>query len=140
MHLGLYGFGTRFGVDPSGRRQALFGTTLDAGDLFTDRVRLRPSAEIGLGDSVTTYVVNLELMFRFTADSELAVPYVAFGPALYSQERCGTAVNCPQVWAQFALGFEIRFRGHMNWLLEYHGEDALRRHRFFIGLTTRRGP
>ena len=140
VHLGLYGFGTRFGVDPSGRRQALFGTTLDAGDLFTDRVRLRPSAEIGLGDSVTTYVVNLELMFRFTADSELAVPYVAFGPALYSQERCGTAVNCPQVWAQFALGFEIRFRGHMNWLLEYHGEDALRRHRFFIGLTTRRGP
>jgi hypothetical protein len=103
-------------------------------------VRLRPSAEIGLGDSVTTYVVNLELLFRFTADSELAVPYVAFGPALYSQERCATAVDCPQVWAQFALGFEIRFRGHMNWLLEYHGEDALRRHRFFIGLTTRRGP
>jgi hypothetical protein len=140
VHLGLFGFGTRLGVDPSGRKQALLGTTLDVGDLFTDRVRLRPSVEVGLGDSVTTYVVNLELLYRFTADSEVAVPYVAFGPALYSQERCATAVDCPQVWAQFALGFELRFRGHMNWLLEYHGEDALRRHRFFIGLTTRRGP
>jgi len=142
VHLGLYGFGTRLGVDPSGSKQAILGTTLDAGDLFTDRVRLRPSAEIGLGDSVTTYVVNLELMFRFTADSELAVPYVAFGPALYSQEHCGTVtgIDCPAVWAQFALGFEIKLRGHMSWLLEYHGEDALRRHRFFIGLTTRRGP
>lgn len=139
LRLGLYGFGTRIGVDPSGHKQAILGTTLDLGDLFTDRVRLRPSAEIGLGDSVTTYVVNMELLFRFTADSEVAVPYVAFGPALYSQERCATAVDCPQIWAQFALGFELRFRGHMNWLLEYHGEDALRRHRFFIGLTTRRG-
>ena len=140
IHLGLFGFGTRVGVDPSGRKQAILGTTLDMGDLLTDRVRLRPSLEIGLGDSVTTYVVNLELLYRFTADSEVAVPYVAFGPALYSQERCATAVDCPQLWAQFALGFELRFRGHMNWLLEYHGEDALRRHRFFIGLTTRRGP
>ena len=139
VHIGLYGFGTRLGVDPSGHKQAILGTTLDLGNLFTDRVRLRPSAEIGLGDSVTTYVVNMELLFRFTADSEVAVPYVAFGPALYSQERCATAVDCPQIWAQFALGFELRFRGHMNWLLEYHGEDALRRHRFFIGLTTRRG-
>jgi hypothetical protein len=140
IHLGLFGFGTRLGVDPGGRKQAILGTTLDVGDLFTDRVRVRPSAEIGLGDSVTTYVVNLELLYRFTADSEVAVPYVAFGPALYSQERCATAVDCPQVWAQFALGFELKFRGHMSWLLEYHGEDALRRHRFFIGLTTRRGP
>ena len=142
VRLGLYGFGTRLGVDPSGNKQAILGTTLDAGDLFTDRVRLRPSAEIGLGDSVTTYVVNLELLFRFTADSELAVPYVAFGPALYSQEHCGTVtgIDCPAIWAQFALGFEIKLRGHLNWLLEYHGEDALRRHRFFIGLTTRRGP
>jgi hypothetical protein len=140
VRLGLFGFGSRLGVDPSGQRQAVVGTTLDAGDLFTDRVRLRPSAEIGLGDSVTTYVVNLELLFRFTADSASAIPYVAFGPALYSQERCATAVDCPQVWAQFAIGFELRFRGSMNWLLEYHGEDGLRRHRFFIGLTTRRGP
>jgi hypothetical protein len=139
LRLGLYGFGTRLGVDPSGRKQAILGTALDVGDVFTDRVRLRPSAEIGLGDSVTTYVVNFELLFRFTADSEIAVPYVAFGPGLFSQERCGTAVDCPQIWAQFALGFEIKLGGHMSWLLEYHGEDALRRHRFFIGLTTRRG-
>ncbi len=139
LRFGLFGFGTRLGVDPSGSKQAILGTTLDLGDLFTDRVRLRPSVEIGLGDTVTTYVVNLEALFRFTPDSEIAVPYVAFGPALYSQENCGSAADCPRVWAQFALGFELKFSDHMNWLLEYHGEDALRRHRFFIGLTTRRG-
>jgi hypothetical protein len=139
IHLGLLGFGTRLGVDPSGPKQAILGTTLDLGDLFTDRVRLRPSAEIGLGGPATTYVVNLEVAFRFTADSEIAVPYVAVGPALYSQEGCATAVGCPEIWAQFALGFELRLNDHMSWLLEYHGEDALRRHRFFIGLTTRRG-
>ncbi|HYA49962.1 MAG TPA: hypothetical protein VEG33_02205 [Streptosporangiaceae bacterium] len=139
IRLGIFGFGTRLGVDFTGKNQAVLSPTLDAGDLFSDRVRFRPSVEVGVGDSATTYVGNLELMYRFTADQEAAVPYVAFGGAVYSQERCGSAVDCPRVWAQFALGFEIRFRQTMNWLLEYHGEDGLRRHRFFIGLTTRRG-
>ena len=139
LRLGIFGFGTRLGVDFTGRNQAVLSPTLDAGDLFTDRVRFRPSVELGVGDSATTYVMNLELMYRFTADQEVAVPYLAFGGAVYSQERCGAAPDCPRVWAQFALGFEIKFRQNMNWLLEYHGEDALRRHRFFIGLTTRRG-
>jgi hypothetical protein len=139
IRLGLFGFGSRFGADFTGKKQAILSPTLDVADVFTNQVRLRPSAEIGLGDSVTTYVVNLELMFRFTADSEPVVPYVGFGGAVFSQERCAAAVSCPRAWAQFALGFEIQFREHMNWILEYHGEDALRRHRFFIGLTTRRG-
>ncbi len=140
IRLGLFGFGSRFGADFTGKKQAILSPTLDVADIFTNQVRLRPSAEIGLGDSATTYVMNLELMFRFTADSEPAVPYVGFGGAVFSQERCAAAVSCTRAWAQFALGFEIKFREHINWVLEYHGEDALRRHRFFIGLTTRRGP
>jgi len=139
LRLGVFGFGSRAGVDFAGRNQLIVSPTLDVADLWTPRLRLRPSAEIGLGDTVTTYVVNVELMYRFTADSEIAVPYVGFGGAVMSQERCAGAVDCPRVWAQFALGFELRFREHINWLLEYHGEDGLRRHRFFIGLVTRRG-
>jgi hypothetical protein len=37
-----------------------------------------------------------------------------------------------------ALGFELRLREGLAWLLECRPEDALRRHRIFIGLTTRR--
>lgn len=139
LRFGVFGFSSRVGVDFAGRNQLIISPSVDLADVFTERVRLRPSAEIGVGDSITTYVMNLELMFRFTADQEIAVPYVGFGGAVMSQERCAAAVDCPRLWAQFALGFEIKFREHINWLLEYHGEDGLRRHRFFIGLATRRG-
>ena len=44
--IGLFGFGVRGGVD-LGNGQLLVGTALDLGDLFTARVRLRPSGEIG---------------------------------------------------------------------------------------------
>jgi len=139
LRFGLLGFGSRIGADFQGRNQVIVSPTLELADLFSPQVRLRPSAEIGLGDTVTTYVINAELMYRFTADREIAVPYVGFGGALYSQQRCDRAPDCPRLWAQFALGFELKFREQMNWLLEYRGEDGLRRHRFFIGLTTRRG-
>ncbi|HLA19611.1 MAG TPA: hypothetical protein VJ253_09860, partial [Dehalococcoidia bacterium] len=139
FRLGIFGFGSRVGVDFAGSNQVIVSPTLDLADLFTDRVRLRPSAEIGLGDTVAAYVMNLELMYRFTADQEIAVPYVGFGGAVMSQARCADAPDCPRLWAQFALGFELKFREHINWLLEYHGEDGLRRHRFLIGLVTRRG-
>lgn len=139
LRVGLFGFATRVGVDFAGGNQAIVSVALDAADVFTDRVRLRPSFEIGLGDSLNSYVGNLEFLYRFTPDTEIAVPYVGFGLAVWSRQRCAAVADCPDVWAQFALGFELRFRGPMNWLLEYHGEDWLRRHRFFIGLTTRRG-
>lgn len=140
FRVGFFGFATRLGVDFAGGNQAIVSIALDAADVLTDRVRLRPSFEIGLGDSLTSYVGNLEFLYRFTPDTEVAVPYVGFGLGVWSRQRCGAAPSCPDVWAQFALGFELRLRGHMSWLLEYHGEDSLRRHRFFIGLTTRRGP
>jgi hypothetical protein len=139
LRLGVFGFSSRVGVDFAGSNQLIVSPALDVADVFTDRVRLRPSAEIGVGDTMTTYVMNLELMYRFTADREIAVPYIGFGGAVMSQERCASGVDCLRFWAQFALGFELKFREHINWLLEYHGEDGLRRHRFFIGLATRRG-
>ena len=139
LRVGLFGFASRLGVDFAGGNQAILSTALDVADVLTDRVRLRPSFEIGLGDTYNSYVGSLEFLYRFTRDAEIAVPYVGFGLGVWSRQQCAAAADCPDVWAQFALGFELRFRGPMNWLMEYHGEDSLRRHRFFIGLTTRRG-
>ncbi|OGU07991.1 MAG: hypothetical protein A2W29_09030 [Gemmatimonadetes bacterium RBG_16_66_8] len=139
VRFGLFGFGARAGVDFAGRNQAIASVTLDAGDVFTNRLRFRPSVEIGVGDPATTYVGNAEILYRFTPDTALAVPYVGFGAGVWGQQQCNQVVACPGFWFQTVLGFELQLRDQINWLLEYHGEDALRRHRFFIGLTTRRG-
>jgi hypothetical protein len=136
---GLFGFGGRLGVDFAGGNQAIISLTLDAGDVFTDRLRFRPSAEVGVGDTATTYVASVEVLLRILRDTEVAVPYVGLGGAIWSQQRCNQVPRCPGVWFQVALGLEVPVRDQINWLLEYHGEDALRRHRFLIGLTTRRG-
>ena len=139
FNVGLFGFSTRFGLDFEAGTQALVSVAVDLGDVFTDRFRLRPSAEIGFGRDVDTYVVNAEVMYRFTSDEEVAVPYVGAGLGIAGQDDCRFAPNCPGAWFQFALGFELRVSEQVNWLLEYHAEDALDRHRLFIGLATRRG-
>lgn len=139
VNFGLYGFSTRFGLDFEGDAQAVLSIALDVGDLLTNQLRLRPSAEIGFGNDSDTYVVNAEVMYRFTADTERAVPYVGAGVGVAGQDNCRFAPNCPDAWFQFALGFELQIRDYLNWLLEYHAEDALDRHRLFIGLSTRRG-
>ena len=136
--LGLFGFAVRAGVDFEGQGQAVASFALDAGDLYTDRLRLRPSAELGFGWGGNHYVANLEAVYRFTADTVVAVPYVGAGFAVFGQEDCGVIDDCPGLWAQFVLGFELKLRNHINWLLEYHAEDAFRRHRLFVGVTTRR--
>ena len=41
--VGLYGFGARAGVDFEGAGQAIVSIAVDAGHVFTDRLRLRPS-------------------------------------------------------------------------------------------------
>jgi len=138
VKFGLFGFSSRLGVDFRGVNQAIASIAVDVADVYSDRVRLRPSFEIGAGGGLATYVGNIELVYRFMPDSEQAVPYVGFGLGVYGQTACGAAPGCPKIMPQFALGFELRFRNNMNWLLEYHGEDALRRHRFFVGLATRR--
>jgi hypothetical protein len=137
--LGLFGFGVRTGLDLRGDGQLVLGTTLDAGDLFTRRVRLRPSAEIGVFNGANTYVGSLESLWRFTEDEEVATPYVGIGFSVASHEDCGADPDCPDLWLNLVFGFELRYRSTFNWLLEYHGMDLMRRHRLYVGLTTRRG-
>ena len=55
-HLGLFGFGVRGGIDLSGSRQMVFGVTLDAGNLVSPRLRIRPSGEIGFFNGRNSYV------------------------------------------------------------------------------------
>lgn len=138
VHLGLYGFSSRFGFDFTDD-QPILGVALDFGNLGTDRVRFRPSLEVGFGEGSYTYTSNAEIVYRFTGDTEAAVPYVGFGVGVFVRRSCGSADGCPAVWAQFALGFEVHIRNNLDWFIEYHGEDALSRQRFFLGLATRRG-
>ena len=137
--IGLFGFGVRGGVDLHGNGQLVLGTTLDLGDLFSSRVRLRPSAEIGVFNGANTYVGSFDALWRFTQDEERATPYIGLGFSVASQANCSAEPQCPDLWVNFTFGFELRYRSTFNWLLEYRGMDALNRHRIFVGLTTRRG-
>ena len=139
FRIGLFGFAAQAGIDFSGDDQAVFGATLDVGNLYGERLRMRTGAELGIGSTANTYVFNGEILFRFLPDTMVAVPYVGGGLGLFTQEQCDSAGSCPAVWLQFALGFELRIRDYIAWFLEYHAEDAFRRNRLFIGLTTRRG-
>lgn len=138
LHLGLMGFGVRSGIEVTNPQQLIFGAALDLGDLFSSRVRLRPSLELGIGSGINTYVTSVESLFRFTDDGEAAVPYFGLGFSLAGREGCGADPDCPDLWANVLLGFELRYRATFNWLVEYHGMDAFRQHRFYLGLTTRR--
>lgn len=136
--LGLHGFGARIGVDFAGDDQLVVGSALDLGNVYGERLRLRGSAELGVGSDANTYVFNAELILRFLSDAQIAVPYIGGGIGLYTQEGCDTAEVCPDLWLQFALGFEVRIRSYMAWFIEYHGEDVFNQNRLFIGLTTKR--
>ena len=140
IKIGLYGFSTSLGwdfADVGGG--SVLSVALDLGNLGMDQLRLRPSVEIGFANEVDTYVVNGEILYRFMPDAERAVPYVGLGIGIAGRDRCSTFLQCPEVWLQFALGFELMLRDNLNWLFEYHAEDALNRHRLFVGLSTRRG-
>jgi hypothetical protein len=138
--VGLFGFGARLGVDFEGEGQAVASMALDLGYVADERLRVRFSGELGFLNSDNTYLANLELIYRFMPDSALAIPYVGGGLGLFGRAECEADPDCPALWAQFVLGFEMRLRDEMNWLVEYHAEDAFRRHRVFIGLATRRRP
>jgi hypothetical protein len=137
--IGLYGFGVRGGLDFTGNSQFIAGAALDLGNLFTSRLRLRPSAEIGVFNGTNTYVGSFEALFRFTDDNQLAQPYLGTGASVAGREDCGTDPDCPAIWVNLVFGLELHYRSTFNWLIEYHGMDLLQRHRFYIGLTTRRG-
>lgn len=137
--IGLFGFGVRGGVDLRGSGQLVLGTTLDVGNLFSNRIRLRPSAEIGVFNGPNTYVGSFDALWRFTEDEETATPYVGLGLAVAGRTDCSTDPQCPDLWVNLTFGFELHYRSTFNWLLEYRAMDALNRHRIFVGLTTRRG-
>lgn len=137
--IGLFGFGVRGGIDVEGDGQLVVGTALDIGDLFTRRIRLRPSAEIGVFNGLNTYIGSVEALWRFAPDDDVAIPYLGTGFSLAGHEDCGSNPECPGLWVNLVFGIELHHRSTYNWLLEWHGMDALRRHRFYIGLTTRRG-
>ena len=106
----------------------------------TNEVLLRIStAEVGLFNGANTYVGNFEVLWRFTTDEEVATPYIGGGLALAGRDGCGTDPGCPGLWLNAVFGFELHYRSTFNWLVEYHGMDAMRRHRLYVGLTTRRG-
>ncbi len=137
--IGLFGFGVRTGIDFKGAGHLVLGTTLDMGNLFSNRVRLRPGGELGVFNGENTYVASMEALWRFTDDEETATPYIGTGLSFAGHDSCGNDPQCPDVWLNLVFGFELHYRSTFNWLLEYHGMDALRRHRIYIGLTTRRG-
>ena len=137
--IGLFGFGLKLGADISGDGQAILGGALDAGSIATDQLRLRPSVEIGILNGVNTYAGNFELLYRFAPDSRAVVPYTGGGIAIAGHADCGSDADCPGVWVNVVLGVEVRYRSTFNWLIEYHGMDAFRLNRIYIGLTSRRG-
>lgn len=137
--LGLFGFGIRGGIDFRKSSQLVLGGALDLGDLFSNRIRLRPSAELGVFNGSNTYVGSFEALWRFTADENVATPYIGGGLGIAGRDGCGTDPQCPDLWFNTVFGFELRYRSTFNWLIEYHGLDLMRHNRIYIGLTTRRG-
>lgn len=133
LEVDLYSFSVRGGVDLTHRLRWVLGTALDVAELWSPRVRFRPSVEIAsdTGSAVTFHWAG-EITYRFQPDNAPAIPYVGIGIGHLSNCR-----SCTTVWPTIVLGFELQFRPSFNWLLEYHALDRLGRHRFLVGLATR---
>lgn len=133
FRVGILGFSTRGGVQVNEDEQGILGSTVDIMQLGTPQVRLRPSFEVGFGQSDNSLHLAGEVVFRFQPDEAPAIPYVGAGVGYYDD---GTDTY---VWPNLVMGFELSFARSMNWLFEYHALDRLGRHRFLIGLATRTG-
>ena len=137
--VGLFGFGVRSGIDLARPRQMVVGVTLDAGNLWISRLRIRPSGEIGMFSGANSYVGSLEALYRFTGDEEMATPYAGGGFGFAGHDACGSDPECPDLWVTIAVGLELHFRSTFNWLLEYHALSGFSHNRLYVGLSTRRG-
>jgi hypothetical protein len=127
----LFGFSVLGGLDVTHGTQWVLGTSFDVAELWSPRVRFRPSVEIAsAGGSAVTFHWAGEIVYRFEPDNAPAIPYVGIGIGHMSGAH-------PTIWPTIVLGFELQFRPSFNWLLEYHSLDRLGRHRFLIGLSTR---
>jgi hypothetical protein len=131
--LDLFGFTTRAGIDVSRHAEWVIGSTVDVAQLWSPRVRLRPSLEVASDEAAgVTLHWAAEILYRFQPDAAPAIPYLGIG--LGHMSRCS---SCTAIWPTVVLGFELSFRPGINWLIEYHSLDSFRRHRFLIGLATR---
>lgn len=132
IRLGIFGFSTRAGMQVNKGSQGVIGSTVDVVEFGTPAVRLRPSFEMGFGSSYSLGV-NAEMIYRFQPDQAPAIPYLGLGIGYYND------TTATRVWPTVVMGFELSFSHNINWLIEYHALDGLRRSRFLVGLTTR-GP
>ncbi len=132
FEMDLFSFSTRAGIDVSRPGAWVVGSTVDVAEMWSPRVRLRPSLEVSSDGSTVQLHWAGEVMYRFQPDDAPAIPYVGIG--IGHMSRCS---GCTTLWPTVALGFELRFRPSFNWLIEYHALDRLGRHRFLIGLATR---
>jgi hypothetical protein len=133
IRIGLFGFSTRAGMQVNKGSQGVVGSTLDIVEFGTPAVRLRPSLETGFGSPDHSLGFNLEMVYRFQPDPAPAIPYLGLGLGYYDDN------TTTRVWPTVVMGFELNFSRNMNWLIEYHALDGLRRSRFLVGLATR-GP
>ena len=129
----ILGFSTRGGAQINKGAQVILGSTIDIMQLGAPQVRLRPSFEVGFGQSRTSMALNLEVVYRFMDYSASAIPYLGLGWGYYDDN------TTKRGWPTVAMGFELEFQRNMNWLVEYHALDGLRRSRFLVGLATRGG-
>ena len=86
---------------------------------------------MGFSGSERSLAVNVEVVYRFQPDQAPAIPYVGLGLGYYDD------TTATRVWPTVVMGFELTFSRNVNWLIEYHALDGLRRSRFLIGLSTR---
>ncbi len=128
----LYAFSVRGGIDVSRPAQWVIGTTLDVAEMWSPRVRLRPSLEVSSTGGLVQLHWAGEVVYRFEPDAAPAIPYLGLGVG--HMTRCP---GCVTLWPTVVMGFELRFRPSFNWLIEYHALDRLGRHRFLVGLATR---
>ncbi len=130
----LFAFSTRAGLDVTSPTAWVLGNTLDVAELWSPRVRLRPSLEVSSDGGAVRLHWAGEIVYRFEPDNAPAIPYV--GAGLGHMTHCP---GCPMIWPTVVLGFELKLRHSFNWLIEYHALDRFGRNRFLIGLATR-GP
>ena len=128
----LFAFSSRVGIDVASPTEWVLGNTLDVAELWSPRVRLRPSLEVSSDGGAVRLHWAGEIGYRFEPDNAPAIPYV--GAGLGHMSRCP---SCTTIWPTVVLGFELVLRPSLNWLIEYHALDRFGRNRFLIGLATR---
>ncbi len=134
LRVDLFGFSTRGGAQLSGGSQAVLGSTIDVAQLWTPRLRVRPSFAVGFGRGANkSLAVNLEVVYRFQPEEAAAIPYFGLGAGYYDDDFTRRG------WPTLTIGFELPFRRTMNWLIEYQALDTMRRSRLMVGLATRNG-